>query len=55
MPTPDPTPAGEGEAVATADSPWAFSPEREERFQEIVRRYPTNFSAIMPTLWLCQE
>jgi NADH-quinone oxidoreductase subunit E len=56
MVTPDPTPEGAGdEAVATADSPWAFSPEREERFQEIVRRYPTNFSAIMPTLWLCQE
>jgi NADH-quinone oxidoreductase E subunit len=34
---------------------FAFSPEREEKFQEIVRRYPTNTSAIMPTLWLCQE
>lgn len=53
MPAGDPV--GAAEAVATADSPWAFSPEREERFQELVRRYPTNFSAIMPTLWLCQE
>jgi NADH-quinone oxidoreductase subunit E len=32
-----------------------FSTEREAKFQEIVRRYPTNFSMIMPTLWLCQE
>ena len=44
-----------GPAVATAGSERAFSPEREERFQELLRRYPTRFSAIMPTLWLCQE
>ena len=36
-------------------SAFEFSPAREERFQELVRRYPTNFSVIMPTLWLCQE
>lgn len=41
----------------SSDEPgaFAFSPEREEKFQEIVRRYPTAYSAIMPTLWLCQE
>ncbi len=38
-----------------ADTEFAFTAEREERYQELVRRYPTNFSAIMPTLWLCQE
>lgn len=54
MPAPEPAGSGD-EAVATAGSEWAFSPAREERFQELVRRYPTNFSAIMPTLWLCQE
>jgi len=40
----------------TADTgAFSFSEEREARFQEIVRRYPTSFSAIMPTLWLCQD
>jgi len=34
---------------------FAFAEEREAKFQEIVRRYPTNLSMIMPTLWLCQE
>lgn len=46
----DPTPQSSGPT-----SEFAFSPEREEKFQEIVRRYPTNTSAIMPTLWLCQD
>lgn len=41
--------------VATEAAAWAFSSEREARFQEAVRRYPTNYSAIMPALWLCQE
>lgn len=48
-------PAVATEASAESEGTFAFSPEREARFQEIVRRYPTNFSAIMPTLWLCQE
>ena len=37
-----------------SESAFAFSAEREEKFQELVRRYPTPYSAIMPTLWLCQ-
>lgn len=37
------------------ESAFQFSEEREAKFQEIVRRYPTPFSAIMPTLWLCQD
>lgn len=41
--------------AATATGAFAFAPEREEKFQEIVRRYPTAKSAIMPTLWLCQD
>lgn len=48
-------PAPTGSEAAPSTGAFAFSPEREARFQEIVRRYPTNFSAIMPTLWLCQE
>jgi len=47
--------AVEAEDTAQSEaSAFAFSEEREAKFQEIVRRYPTNFSAIMPTLWLCQ-
>lgn len=42
-------------AEAVSTGAFSFAPEREAKFQEIVRRYPTNFSAIMPTLWLCQE
>lgn len=42
-------------AAAAVEGDWAFTPEREAKFQELVRRYPTAFSAIMPTLWLCQE
>lgn len=38
-----------------AAAAFAFSAEREARFQKLVERYPTNFSALMPTLWLCQE
>lgn len=41
--------------AASGTEELAFSPEREDRFQEILRRYPTATSAIMPTLWLCQE
>jgi NADH-quinone oxidoreductase E subunit len=55
MQVPEPVPEQSEAAVATAGAKWAFSPEREERFQELLRRYPTTFSAIMPTLWLCQE
>ena len=55
MQAPEPAPGQSGGAVATAGPDWAFSPEREARFQELLRRYPTNSSALMPTLWLCQE
>ena len=43
------------ERVGAPAPGFAFSAEREAKFLEIVRRYPTNFSMIMPTLWLCQE
>lgn len=44
-------------AVAVEDptAAFAFSLEREEKYQVIVQRYPTRLSAIMPTLWLCQD
>ncbi len=46
------------DAVAVTDDPtkaFSFSPEREKKYEEIVRRYPTRLSAIMPMLWLCQD
>jgi len=55
----DPTEETVEETAATAledpTAAFAFSPEREEKYQEIVGRYPTRLSAIMPTLWLCQD
>ena len=42
-------------SVGAAVQGFAFCDEREARFQDVVRRYPTNFSMIMPTLWLCQD
>jgi len=47
--------AAAGEAAVATTVAFAFSTEREAKFQEIVRRYPTSYSAIMPTLWLCQD
>lgn len=46
--------SAETTSTVTADE-FAFSPEREEQFRKIVERYPTALSAIMPTLWLCQD
>lgn len=45
----------ENEGVMEQTSAFSFSEEREAKFQTLVERYPTNYSAIMPTLWLCQE
>ena len=45
----------EGAEAAVSADEFAFSPEREEKFQEVMRRYPTAKSAIMPVLWLCQD
>ncbi len=32
-----------------------FSPAAQEKFDELVTRYPVRRAAIMPTLWLAQE
>lgn len=54
--TAQPDAVDDAPAPETADTgAFSFSEEREAKFQEIVRRYPTPFSAIMPTLWLCQD
>jgi NADH-quinone oxidoreductase subunit E len=35
--------------------PFALSPERERKLQQILKRYPTKMAATLPLLHLCQE
>ena len=35
--------------------PFALSPERQRKLQEILERYPTKMAATLPLLHLCQE
>jgi NADH-quinone oxidoreductase subunit E len=35
--------------------PFALTPERERKLQEILGRYPTKMAAVLPLLHLCQE
>jgi NADH-quinone oxidoreductase subunit E len=35
--------------------PFALSPERERKLEEILTRYPTMMAATLPLLHLCQE
>src|SRR5258708_16577928 len=35
--------------------PFALSPERERKLQEILQRYPTKMAATLPLLHLVQE
>ena len=35
--------------------PFALSPERERKLQEILERYPTKMAVTLPLLHLCQE
>jgi NADH-quinone oxidoreductase subunit E len=35
--------------------PFALSPEREKKVDDLLGRYPTRQAAILPVLWLCQQ
>jgi NADH-quinone oxidoreductase subunit E len=35
--------------------PFALSPDRERKLEEILQRYPTKMAATLPLLHLCQE
>ncbi len=35
--------------------PFALTPEREKKVEEVLRRYPTKRAAMLPVLWICQE
>lgn len=34
---------------------FALTPERNEKVDEILKRYPTRRAALLPVLWLCQD
>lgn len=42
-------------AIASTGQPFAFSPENEKRFQELLPKYPTKRAVVLPALWLAQE
>jgi NADH-quinone oxidoreductase subunit E len=35
--------------------PFALTPERNTKVDELTKRYPNNRAALLPVLWLCQE
>ncbi len=39
----------------TTGARFAFTPENEARFQELLKRYPTKQAVILPALWLVQQ
>jgi NADH-quinone oxidoreductase subunit E len=42
-------------APAPTGTPFAFSPENEIRFQELLTKYPSKRAIVLPALWLAQE
>src|SRR5476651_1687370 len=51
---PAPLPRGPGSEDRPA-MPFALSPDRERKLQEMVGRYPTKMALTLPLLHLCQE
>jgi NADH-quinone oxidoreductase E subunit len=39
----------------SADEPFAYSAENEEKLQALLGKYPTTMAALLPALWLCQQ
>jgi len=42
-------------AIVSTGKPFAFSPENEKRFQELLPKYPSKRAVVLPALWLAQE
>ena len=40
---------------AQTEERFAFDEEREQAFQETMKRYPTKMAVLLPALWLAQE
>ncbi len=41
--------------LAKSGKPFAFSPANEQKFAELLPKYPTKRAVILPALWLAQE
>jgi NADH-quinone oxidoreductase subunit E len=41
--------------LVSTGKPFAFSPENEKRFQELLPKYPTKRAVVLPALWLAQD
>jgi NADH-quinone oxidoreductase subunit E len=41
--------------ITSTGKPFAFSPENEKRFQELLPKYPDRRAVVLPALWLAQE
>ncbi len=42
-------------SIASTGKPFAFSPENEKRFQDLLPKYPDKRAVVLPALWLAQE
>jgi NADH-quinone oxidoreductase E subunit len=42
-------------AIVATGKPFAFSPENEKRFNELLPKYPSRRAVVLPALWLAQE
>jgi len=42
-------------SIASTGKPFAFSPENEKRFQDLLPKYPDRRAVVLPALWLAQE
>ena len=43
------------QTLAKSGKPFAYSPENEQKFKELLPKYPTTRAVILPALWLAQE
>jgi len=43
------------QALAPSGRAFAFSKENEQKFQDLLPKYPTKRAVILPALWLAQE
>lgn len=43
------------QTLAKSGKPFAFSPASEQKFAELLPKYPTKRAVILPALWLAQE
>jgi NADH-quinone oxidoreductase subunit E len=42
-------------AIVSTGKPFAFTPQHEAAFQDLLTKYPTRRAVVLPALWLAQE